>query len=79
MMEGNRLIAVVEGIEWCLTGCCSVQCDECRDLYRTRTFLFPRPEERAQLAEALQEDGWQVTGDHERHVCPTCVKLLVTG
>lgn len=67
-----KLPATVVGIEWNLTGKCKVQCDECRNVYRTQTWKFPKPEERHQLATKLREAGWVVQGDHERHVCPDC-------
>lgn len=67
-----RMPATVVGIEWDLTGKCKVQCDECRNVYTTQTWKFPRPEERDRLATQLREAGWLVQGDHERHVCPDC-------
>jgi hypothetical protein len=66
------LLATVVGIEWNLVSKADVQCDECRNVYRTGFFRFLRPAERVKLADALREAGWLVEGDHELHVCPDC-------
>lgn len=53
----SGLKAVVTGIEWDLVGKVSIQCDECRDVYETQVWKFPRPERRVKLAEDLREAG----------------------
>lgn len=68
----SGLIAVVTGIEHTLElRRATVQCDVCGDQYRAGT-KYMKPEQRAALAEALRATGWDVQGDHERHVCPGC-------
>jgi hypothetical protein len=52
-----------------------VQCDQCRNVYTTQTWKFPKSQERAQLATDLREAGWLVEGDHQGHVCPQCRKV----
>lgn len=69
--------AVVAGIEWNLMGKCQVQCDGCRDVYRTGTWKFPKSAERAQLASELRDAGWLVDGDHQGHICPDCTDYSV--
>jgi hypothetical protein len=67
------LIATVTGIEWDLIPRpAAVRCDICGHYYQAgRKFMDPG--QRLALAEALRAVGWQVEGDHERHVCPQCV------
>lgn len=64
--------AVVVGIEWDLVGKAEVQCDECKDVYRTQMWKFLKPDDRVKLAAQLRAAGWLVEGDHVRHVCPQC-------
>jgi hypothetical protein len=65
--------AVVAGIEHTLNLVpATVQCDSCGDQYKAG-HKYMRAHERATLAAQLREQGWWVTDDHTRHVCPTCV------
>lgn len=71
-MTWQVLKATVIGIEFPLAWKTSVQCDECRDVYRTQFWAFLKGDDRTKLASGLREAGWFVEGDHERHVCPQC-------